>query len=652
MPDMNESSIPSPILPGEETVMGYGSSDEIMGDGYVGDDGGDSGADVTIDNEPKRKPGRPKKVDPGWMSEKESEKWDYDSWITSFDWDQPGMSIKVERISPEMVGTVQTAGTCGVFDNRPLSSVDIQQMYGGGRYHISIIGPRQTSKGPRIMRLSHKPLKIAGDPNLDNLGRVGQGVSAAGVAAQRGGGRQASDNGGSGGENAGMTKILDGALGHLHRQVSAQGQQSSAVVQQVGQQYREAAEMKSAAADRMMAEKDKLVAAELRSAQQRVDEARAEAAAARNEKEQALKEARDARDRIYTDRTLMEEQFTRKLEGVHGNSNTLISTLLPQAQQQAQNQINTMMAMFEGRLSSAENSYQSRIDNLDRSYQQRMEAQADLFRSQMESSKQLANGQIQHLGLELQAARAEKALLMQQLDEARNRLMEQIQQLNSAKDPEAQMMKMGSMIETFKSLGFGGKEESDEPSGTGNPFFDGIMGNIGKLAEVVPHITGAITAKAQAEAQASRQSQQPQQMMMAPQQFAQPQQFQQQPQQQQMMAPQQQQPAPPQQQPAPRPRPVPKAVAKKKGKIKREELDKAVTYINAALSSNPNISPVDYANAAIAGVDNDMLRQLSRQRSDLVVNELETMGVLHGNVSTPEGKAFLCKLFDILRAKL
>jgi hypothetical protein len=47
-----------------------------------------------------------------------------------------------------------------------------------------------------------------------------------------------------------------------------------------------------------------------------------------------------------------------------------------------------------------------------------------------------------------------------------------------------------------------------------------------------------------------------------------------------------------------------------------------------------------------------LLRRLSRQKSELVVNELETMGVLHGQVSTEAGKAWLCKLLDVLRAKL
>lgn len=619
-----EETIPDPILPGDD-YAGY----------PVDDDDSESEVETGAEDAPaKRKRGRPKKDVSKYMSQTEAEKWDYDSWITSFEWDQPGMSLKVERLSPEMVGTQQTAGTCGVFDNRPMSSMEIQQMYGGGRYHISVIGPRQTSKGPRIMRLSHKPLKIAGQPNLENLGRIGMPTETP------------TDKRAAASSDAGVVGLLGNSLTHLQRQVGVAGQQSTQVVNEVGRQYQQAAEMKAAAADQMLKEKDRLLQTELASAQRRVDEARAEAQAARKDREGAMEEARRAQQRIYDDRAVMEEALTKKLESVHSNSNALISTLLPQVQSQAQNQINMMMSMFESRLSAAETSYQSRIENLDRSYQQRMEAQSDLYKAQMETSKQMSMGQIQHLQIELQTVRAEKQQLQSQLDDARNRLMEEIQKLNSAKDPEQQMVKFGSMIETFKGLGFGGKEESDEPAGSGNPFFDGIMANIGKVAEIVPHITGAITAKAQAESRGAMM-----QPMLMQQQQQQPMQMQPQPQM-LMQQPQAQAPAP-----APAPQRALRAQAparpkKAKGKISRDELDKAVLYINAALSSNPEIDPNDFANVAVSSVDNAMLRQLSRQKSELVVNELETMGVLHGNVSTAAGKAFLVKLLDILRSKL
>jgi len=642
--DNPEDQLPRPVLPTETTTLP--PPEEIS----------PPPAEVELTPDPPRKRGRPKKVDeakPRTMSEAESDKFDFDSWIGSFPWDQPGMSCKVERISPEMVGPTQTSGVCGQVDNMGMTSEQIRQQFGGGRYHISVIGPRysEKTKSTRIMRLSHKPLKIPGDPNMENLGRMGQ-PTAASVAQQR-----VPQSGGPSDPN--MVRLVDRMIEPLQRRVDTAGQQSMANSQIVGQQLENAAQMKIAAADQMLREKDALVAQQVQSAETRVQEARREAKQAQLEKEKAMEEVRAAQQRIYDERRTMEETFTNKLSSVHSDGNSLIATLLPQAQQQAQAQINTMMTMFETRISSQEASYTNRLEGLEQSYRQRMAAQADFFKSQAETSAMLFQGQIQQLQQQLVMVQGEKTLVMTQLEDTRNRMMEEISKVNKARDPEEQLVKLGGLLETVKGItGLGGGDEA-AAAGSGNPFFDGVMANIGKVAEVVPHITGAIAAKAQAEV-AQSQAQQPQ-MMMQPQQMLPPAQQHQIPQE-MMMQPIVEAPPP---QAAPRKRrrraapPAEAAAAppaeeptSKGGKIPREELDKAVIYINSALESNPGIQPEDFSQLAISSVDNGMLRQLSRQKAELVVGELEKMGVLHGQVSTEQGQAWLCKLLDVLRAKL
>lgn len=648
-----EDQLPAPVLPDMASEPPMVPPQEIDMEPVE--------ADLDDPEPPKR--GRPSnkakaQAKPKVMSEDESDKWDYDSWINSFEWDQPGMQCKVERITPEMVGTVQTAGHCTTVDNTPLSTKQIQEMFGGGKYHVSVIGPRKTSKGVRIQRLSHKPLKIPGDPNLNNLGRVGQ-TSPADVAAARAPSQRSAPPQGS---DPSMVRLVDSMIQPLQRRVDMAGQQSVQATQAVGAQYADAANMKIQAANDMLREKDQMLTTQLAGANQRVEEARREAEAARAEKEKALVEAREAQERIYRERAAMEEQFTKKLQSVQGDSSNLIATLIPSIQSQAQNQINTMMSVFEGRLASQDATYTSRLEGLERSHENRMAAAADLFRSQLESAKQLYQGQIQHLQALLQQVQSEKTLLVQQLDDARNRMMEQIAQVNKASDPEEQLVKLGGLLETVKGItGLTGGDD-EKAASSGNAFFDSIMANVGKITEVVPHVTGAIAAKAQADAAMAHArnhpmghpynsahvppNQVPQQMLQAPQQQPEEEES-------EVMAAPQQQPVrrhvrrrPPQQQQ------TQQAAPKAKGKVPREELDNAVVFINSALGSNPELEPEDFANMALSSVDNDMLRRLSRQKSALVVNELETMNVLHGQVSTEAGKAWMCKLLDVLREKL
>lgn len=643
MSDLNtnpEDQLPAPVLPDHDAMI---PPAEVELEPVQ--------ADLGPPNPPKR--GRPsnkskEQAKPRTLSEAESDKWDYDSWINSFDWDQPNMQCKVERITPEMVGTVQTAGHCTTVDNTPLSTQQIQEQFGGGKYHVSVIGPRQTKKGVRIQRLSHKPLKIPGDPNLTNLGRVGQTADIAAARAPMP--RQAPQ----GGSDPSMVRLVDSMIQPLQRRVDMAGQQSAQTAQVVGAQYADAANMKIQAAESMLREKDQMLATQLESANRRVEEARREAQLARQEKEKAIVDAREAQDRIFRERATMEEQFAKKLQSMQGDSSNLIATLVPSIQSQAQNQINTMMSVFEGRLASQDSTYTSRLEGLERSHENRMAAAADLFRSQMESAKQLYQGQIQHLQAMLQQIQAEKTLLMQQLDDARNRMMEQIAQVNKAKDPEEQLMKLGGLLETVKGITglTGGGDEEKAPT-SGNAFFDAIMNNVGKITEVVPHITQAMTAKAQADAAAAHagyyQQQQQPQMLQAPQQVRQaPQQAieEQEPQQPVRRHVRRRPPQQAQQQPAQQ------AAPKPKGKVPRQELDKAVVYINNALGANPNLKPEDFSSMAISSVDNDMLRRLSRQKSELVVNELETQGILHGPVSTEAGKKWLCGLLNVLREKL
>jgi hypothetical protein len=228
-------------------------------------------------------------------------------------------------------------------------------------------------------------------------------------------------------------------------------------------------------------------------------------------------------------------------------------------------------------------------------------------------------------------------------------MLEEIAKVNKASDPEEQLVKLGGLLETVKGItGLGGEEEKAPSSG--NAFFDSIMANVGKIAEVVPHITQAVTAKAQADAAAHQAGhhgyiQHPGMERPPQMQQAQPQMLQASQQAQQRTTPEEG--VDPQRRVVRR-RPAPQ----KKGKVPREELDNAVVFINSALESNPDLKPEDFANMAISSVDNDMLRRLSRQKSELVVDELVRMGVLHGQVSTEGGQAWLCKLLDVLRERL
>jgi hypothetical protein len=564
------------------------------------------------------------------------------------------MKCKVERKSPQMHGGVLTAGDLCTIDNKGLNTEEIRQEFGGGTYHISIIGPRATKTGPRIMRLSHKPLVIPGPPRVDNLGTLGQEQPP--PASSR-----------SSASADPLAKIVDTSMSHLQRRVDSAGQQSAQAMQMIGAQFSEATQMKAAAADKMLQEKDRLLQMELKSAQQRVDDALAEANRAREEKDKALGEARRAAERIEVERRAMEDSFSKKLDGVHDNNNTLLSTLLPQAQQSAQNQINLMMSMFESRLTAAESSYQSRLENLEQSYQNRMSAQADLFKSQMESAKQLSHGQIQHLQLELQTARAEKAQVNADLESTRNRLMEEISKINKSSDPEQQIIKLGGLLETVKSIGGIGGSDEEKETKTGNALIDAITSNLGKVTEIVPHVTQAWTAKSQADAMQAQAMLQQQQQYQHPQQAQQVQQQVQQQMQHPMQHPQapapqapeqaqtRQLPAPQQHRAAPRAKrraPQQQAKPKPQEKIPREDLDQAVVYINAALTSNPDISPSDFARMVTSAVPNEMLRILSRPKAEYVVDDLEKKGILHGAVSTDAGKVFLIAVLDHLRSNL
>ena len=90
----------------------------------------------------------------------------FDNWVESFDWSATGIKCKVERVSPVVFDGAQAAGLLIVGENRPITSLQIRRLFGGGRYNIDIIGPRETKMGTRIMRLGHRAIAIAGEPKI------------------------------------------------------------------------------------------------------------------------------------------------------------------------------------------------------------------------------------------------------------------------------------------------------------------------------------------------------------------------------------------------------------------------------------------------------------------------------------------------------
>ncbi len=441
-------------------------------------------------------------------------------------------------------------------------------------------------------------------------------------------------------------------------------------IQQMRETYDAVADRREQGAQQMLTEKDRLVAEQKALADHRVEEARERERKAEEKAQMALeatqekiaeantemRRLQEEKEHLRTETAKVQTEMTDKMnERVHEvkqSSDELLIALLTNAQTTSAQQINTTVQAYDQRLATSEASHQTALQNLQQSYENRIKALETFFQSQIETAKQMAIAREQQLTAETTGLRGENKRLSERLDDARDRLMQEIQRVAKTADPLEQLGKMegilGSLGGIREALGGGGGAGGGEiGEGLDNPAL-AMFGALGdKLLSVVPHVTEAITAVKNAPqpgmapqlppAQPPQQRPHPQQR--PPQQAPRPQ------------GPPPQGMAGPPQRP-PQPRLPPRRPPQPQVKIDKGELQKAIFFINNVLQRAPVSPPEELAKGAISVVDNAVLVELAKRRPDKVIAELDGAGILTGAAASPEGREYVSALLVELRKLL
>jgi len=576
--------------------------------GFTDDFGDATGAEPQLEPQPQQAPrrrgGRPP-LTPQQQKHAASADKDLDEYLRSFNWEQPGMVVKLHRTAPMWWKGVQSGGHLET-RNAPYTLQEVQERWGGGSYKLYLTGPRNPGEPGRP--LGSKVFTVAGEP---------KGALADPSATTHGGGHHAA------------------AAAANSDQLAPQAQ--AGIVGLLGKSQDRVLEMMERG--RGGGDVDPTLFSEMRetivgSAQAQVEAIKQAAERENGVLRDQLNALRDETQRIRAENEARKTEMERSMENANRESTSLIGTLIPVMSNQAHERAQAAVREAGERVKAIQEQYARDIQAAELRYAQQIDNLKTLYAAQDMNQRTLYEGRIHQLEGEITLLRSR----CEHLDQDNRTLQGRVTETLIA---QAQRQDLGSQLKQFSMLkevagtvfGAGESPVSEDGLSDGAPDY---LRLINRFAPALNAAAGAIAAKIAGgqPQQAMPQQMMPQQMQAGPQQMP-PHAMIPHPQA-QAMRPQPQQP--------PRPKPAPDAV------LHRADLETGVLLLNSAIQSQT--PPEKAADTAAQTLPRPMLRALARRKPEKVHETLLAAGLLQGDLGTPAGTEYLTAFLTALRSRL
>lgn len=538
----------------------------------------------------KRAPNGPESAQKGAVSAQ----LDLEEYLDQFNWEVPGMKVKLTRLAPAVVQGVPCKGHVDTKEGAPYALEEIKERYGGGTYRVNVSGPREL--GGMIVALGAKTFDVSGPARIDQqISVIEQGAAASpGGSAKNDLAPQAQ------GALVGLIgKSLDRAY---------DGRSADTVNPDILREVRESVE----ASARAQVE-----------AIQRASEERTASIA------EQLNELRQENATMRAELKAREQQAAEQVNTARMESSGVLTTLLPSFAEQANSRAEAATRDAAERVARMQEQYARDLQAAEQRFEQQSANLKTLYEAQVMNVQTMWQGRSQQLETEIQLLRTRNEHLEGELNNLRNRNTELLLEQTKKTDPMSIMEQAANLSETAQGL-FGGKDEgggglSDDAS-DGLKLVNNMFQSLGSLAPALAARLGA---------GGGQQPQVPPQQLPPPQARPQPQRVQRPPQAPGQLVPTAITPQPP---------------AKKKVKLNKRELQAGVTMLNSALQSG--VAPAVAADTAANTIDRKTLHELTRRKPEVVYASLDSLGMITGPLATEAGSNYLGAFLVALRARL
>jgi hypothetical protein len=526
-----------------------------------------------------------------------------DEYMHSYNWEQPGMQVKIERTSPSWWKNVQTKGHLET-RSAPYTLEEVQERWGGGSYRVYVTGPKAPGEPGRS--LGTKNFTIAGEPRGTLADPSATTHPASGPAS-----------GGSGDQLAPQAQSsLVGLLGKNQdkmMEMVERGRSGSGEVD-----------------PGMFSEMRETIVG---SAQAQVEAIQRAADRESQSLREQLNGLREETSRLRAETEARKTEMERGMESSHRESSSLLGTLIPLMSNQAHERAAAAIHDAGERVRLIQEQYARDIQSAELRYGQQVDNLKTLYAAQDMNQRTVYEGRIHQLEGEITLLRARCEHLDQDNRMLQGRVTETLIAQAQKQDIGVQL-KQFSMLKEVAGSVFGGGNEGGGEDGLSEDAPD-YLRLINRFAPALNAAAGAIAQKF-ASQQPGQQPMMPQQQMMPPQ--AMPQQM--------AMVPHPQAQAQAQAT-APRPqkpKPAPDAV------LKRSDLETGVLLLNSAMQSQT--PPETAADAAAQTMPRDVLRALARRKPERVYETLLAAGLLRDELASPAGAEYLAAFLVALRTRL
>lgn len=552
---------------------------------------------------PRRRGGRPA-LTPQQQKHAASADKDLDEYLSSFNWEQPGMIVKLHRTAPMWWKGTQSGGHLET-RNAPYTLQEVQERWGGGSYKLYLTGPRNPGEPGRP--LGSKAFTVAGEP---------KGALADPSATTHGGGHHGTAANGD----------------------SLAPQAQAGIVGLLGRSQDRVLEMMERGRGGSGGDVDPSLFSEMRetivgSAQAQVEAIKQASDRENNSLREQLNALREETQRVRAENDARKTEMERSMENASRESTSLIGTLIPVMSNQAHERAQAAVHDAHERVRAIQEQYSRDIQAAELRYAQQVDNLKTLYAAQDMNQRTMYEGRVRQLEGEIMLLRTR----CEHLDGDNRALQGRVTETLVA---QAQRQDLGSQLKQFSMLKevagtvFGGGNEAVSEDGLSDGAAD-WQRMVAKFAPTLNAVAGGIAARF-----AGQQPQQAMPQQMMPQQMQAPQH--QHPQHAMIPHPQAQaamaQPQPP------RPKPAPDAV------INRADLETGVLLLNSAIQSQT--PPEKAADAAAQTLPRPMLRALARRKPEKVHETLLAAGLLQGDLGTPAGAEYLAAFLIALRSRL
>jgi hypothetical protein len=533
---------------------------------------------------------------------------DLDAYMAKFDWDMPEMRCKLERKSPGVYRGVKTAGFVGEIAGRPFTQSEIQEKYGGEIFIVRVVGPKtqdDVDKGVFWKCIGYKQVTIPGPPKLHEDALPQQDGS--GVVPPPGGDGNVSAQAQSSLVNL-TGKMIDRALDNAEK-----GHVDAGLPSDVAALVERTANARVQSVEAAANKESQLL-------REQMNEMREELTKLRVEKEQ------DARG------------WESKVSEASNSANSLLTTLFPAATDSARQQVQDIVRATDAQVQRVEARAAADVSATQRHFEQQLANQQALFQVQMTQQQTMYESQLALLRTQLEVANGRSESYEKQNLQLRDSLLLKVSEEAKNKDPLNRMEELQTLMDVAKGFAGGGGDDLPEDASAPERMIARLAPVLQSAAEAYSVSKGGapqMTPQMAAQQQAMMQQQAGAQFAGAMQQAGLP-----------GTGPIVQHQLPPG---APPPQPAPPQAKR----LSRVELEMAVQTFNDMAQANPRPDPAQAAAAALSYPDyRDVLVELTRQRPEHVLAELDRLGMLRGTIATEEGKAYAVQLLRAMKTAL